>query len=136
LNRSPSPSAAAATILKHEPPVLAEFVKLVESGSQDINQFVSLYTPDATVESPMYGVKPVREFYTAFLPTLQGMKFVNKHKLIDPTQPNTAAVYFTGQGEVSGKPVQIQSIDLLELTEDGTKIKKLTLFSEGPKAKL
>ena len=139
LNASPTPSAAAAALVKHEPEVLQKFVSLVESmNPESIKPLVALFTPDATADSGGSGPKSPEEFYRGLLPKLKGLKMVNKHKLIDPSQPNTAALYFAVSGEVDGKFFQFQVVDMLELNEAGTKIKKLVGFlaGEGPKAKL
>lgn len=130
---SPSPSCVAETILKHEPIVLAPFIRLIESSSTDVRAFVSLFTPDATIDTPTNGPKPVHDFYTAFLPTQSGRKATLVHKFVDPSQPHCAAMLFAGQAEVNGKIVQMQSMNVLKLTDDWKQIKQLTVFNEGTK---
>lgn len=135
---SPSPSIAAASLAKHEPPVLQQFVSLIE-GSQDVKQLVDLFDKDATVEYPTGVVKTPHEYYAALLPHLKGFKILNQHKLIDPSQPASTALYFTGTGERDGKAITTKAIDFIELTQDGKKIKKMVHFDQSPevgKAKL
>lgn len=127
----------AGACAKVDQAVINEFVRLMESTTaptERLAAFGALFTPNGVVESPLYGVQPARDFYVSFLPTVGGVQLRSKHKLVDPSQPNVIALHFSGAGEVNGKSVQIQTLELVEVAEDG-KIKKIT-HMPGPQAKL
>ena len=130
--KSPSPSTAAATLAKNEPEALKQYVDAMQSNEPDVETIVKLFTEDAQVD----GGKSVKEFYSSYLQSMKGLKLKALNKLIDPNQPNNVAIVFEGQGERDGKRVQVQSVETIQIAEDGKKIKKIHLFSEGPKAKL
>ena len=101
-------------------PIIAAYLRAVEEG--DVSGMLRLFTPDAVVQSPLYGTLPAVEFYPALfadtasatltlLGTMRGTSVEGKALLsflfhFDWVLPN-------------GTPAPFDVVDIAELDDDG-----------------
>lgn len=141
-SKSPPPahhdaSSSSSSSSRSEPEVLLAYVKAVESSGDDRAQsFTPLFASDATIVSPLFNgeARAPQQFLPEWLESVKAIKFLNQHKLIDPSRPTTFALYFSASGTgANGAKVSFDAMDLVELTEQGDKIKQITMFADPRK---
>ncbi len=94
--------------------------------SADLETLLALFTPDAVVHSPLYGVLSPQDFYPKLLEETHQSQITLKGILTGP--PYTAA-YFTYTWTLkNSKTVTFDCVDLFEQAPGSDRFKSLTIL--------
>lgn len=99
---------------------------LSEGNLEDV---LSLYAPEATVVSPLYGVIEAEDFYRElFADTDRSVTKLANIFLPSENKPSVALHFHYTWTLKNGKSVQFECVDVFELTADMQKFSKLTII--------
>ncbi|MDF0490404.1 nuclear transport factor 2 family protein [Sphingomonas sp. H39-1-10] len=98
-------------------------------NSGDLDAVLALFTPDAQVSSPLYGVRDARSFYTDLFADTERSE-TQLLNVFDTSSGGPAiALHFEYDWTLgSGKLVKFECVDVFELTEDAQRFRKITII--------
>lgn len=108
------------------PPVLRRYLAALDAGSAEA--VLACLVPDGEVASPLYGTLPAARFYPALFADSAPSRTVLRHVYADPEEPREVALAFRydwALGDGTAAPFDV--VDLVTLTEDHDRIKRLTI---------
>jgi len=86
----------------------------------DADAALALFTPTATVHSPLYGTLPAREFYPLLFADTQSSRLTLKSVLRDVSGGPVISFWFRFDWVLAdGSPVPFTVVDVAELAPDG-----------------
>jgi len=104
-----------------------KYLTALNDGNLDAT--LALFSPDAQVSSPLYGVRNAQSFYTAlFADTARSeTRLLN---VFDQSNTGSAiALHFEYDWTLgNGKLVKFECVDVFELTADAQKFQKITII--------
>ena len=107
--------------------ICTQYLAALNEGN--LEKVLSLFHPDAVVDSPLYGEMPATTFYKGLFSdtNLSQTKLLN---IFDSTNKNSSlALHFHYTWTLkSGKIVEFECVDVFEITPDGKKFTKLKII--------
>jgi len=105
--------------------IAKNYLKFLQNG--DISQLLNLFSQDAIVDSPLYGIKKATDFYRGLQADTQSseLKLIG---IFEEENRSDIALYFTYKWTL--KTREIVSFDVVDVIEfnDSDKIKKLKII--------
>lgn len=96
--------------------IAKSYLALLEIG--DIERVIALFSPNAIVHSPIYGIKNASLFYKELASDTQNSKLELKGIFEDPLL-NQLAIYFNYQWTLTnGKVINFDVVDILDFDEN------------------
>ncbi|CAM1369345.1 conserved hypothetical protein [Tenacibaculum litopenaei] len=113
--------------------VAEDYLHYLENG--EVSKVIGLFSAEGMVQSPLYGLMPAKEFYTALAADTTASKLTAKG-IFEKTEGKELALYFTYQWTLkSGEEVSFDVVDILEFDTRGA-IKKLTIIYDTVQARV
>jgi len=104
-----------------------DYLAALNEGS--VEKVLSLFAPDAVVESPLYGIKPATSFYHELFADTTNSKTTLLHVFNNTSDNSSLALHFQYQWTLkSGKLVEFECVDVFEISPAGDKFTKLTII--------
>ncbi len=95
----------------------------------NLDAVLALFTPDAGVVSPLYGVKPATQFYRElFADTSRSQTRLLNVFLPQDDAPSVALHFQYDWTLANGQPVSFECVDVFELDAERTHFSKLTII--------
>ena len=102
---------------------------LAALNAGDLKAVLDLFTPDAQVSSPLYGLRDAQTFYAELFEdtSRSDTRLLN---IFDQSSSGSAiALHFEYDWTLaSGKMVKFECVDVFEITDDGERFKKITII--------
>lgn len=102
---------------------------LAALNTGDLRGVQALFTPDAVVVSPLYGVRPAQAFYAELFADTSRSETTLLHVFDNPAEGRAVALHFRYVWTLaSGAVVSFECVDVFELAEDRQRFCKLTII--------
>ncbi|MDO6385386.1 MULTISPECIES: nuclear transport factor 2 family protein [unclassified Uliginosibacterium] len=102
---------------------------LTALNESNLDGVLSLFAPEATVISPLYGVIEANSFYRALFSDTQRSETRLLNIFLPSGEASSVALHFEYIWTLSNsKQVQFECVDVFELTPDGQQFTKLTII--------
>ncbi|CAF0860103.1 unnamed protein product [Didymodactylos carnosus] len=106
--------------------LLDAYVNAIHSSKPEaLNE---LFTADGTVNSPVCGIKPAKQFYYDWLKEIDSVRITVLNKFINPDNPHSIALHITLHLVKNNNAVDFPAVDVFELNGTLDKIKTLTIL--------
>lgn len=104
-----------------------KYLSALNEGNAD--KVLELFTENATIVSPLYGIMPAKNFYSELLSDTSNSK-TTLLNIFETTKDNhSVALHFHYEWTLkSGKLVEFECVDVFNLSSDGNKFQKLTII--------
>ena len=107
--------------------VIEELFQNVEAGRYE--DILSLFAPNATVYSPLYGAQKAPVFFKNMLADANQVQISIKNIFTCSDQPQMAAIWISFKGKMRQRgPISLLGVDLFEFAPDTGKIQSLTFY--------
>ena len=95
----------------------------------DLDGVRALFAPDAQVVSPLYGLRPARDFYADLFADTARSETTLLHVFDRSAEGGAVALHFRYVWTLaSGAVVSFECVDVIELAEDGARFARLTII--------
>ena len=95
----------------------------------DLAAVLALFTPDATVVSPLYGVTPASDFYAGLFADTQASDTSLLNVFDNAADDGSVALHFRYTWTLrGGKIVSFECVDVFALSADRQRFEKLTII--------
>ena len=102
---------------------------LAALNAGDLEGVRALFTPDAVVVSPLYGVRPAHDFYAELFADTSRSETTLLHVFDSSTEGRAVALHFRYVWTLtSGTVVSFECVDVFELADDGQHFTKMTII--------
>ncbi|MGC8492697.1 MAG: nuclear transport factor 2 family protein [Syntrophobacteraceae bacterium] len=103
-----------------------QYLSALNAG--DLQKVLSLFDSKAMVVSPLYGLVEAQRFYRELFEDTNRSKTTLQHVFEAENTPSVALHFHYSWTLKSGKVVDFECVDVIELTPDGKKFAKLTII--------
>ncbi|WP_444921629.1 nuclear transport factor 2 family protein [Microbulbifer sp. CnH-101-G] len=94
-----------------------QYIAAVEQGN--LEALLALFTPNASVYSPIFGECSVKSFYSYIFRSISNRTMVLRNILYGGVKTNQVAIYLSYTRSVEGRdPATIDVVDLFDFTDD------------------
>ncbi|MBT8236908.1 MAG: nuclear transport factor 2 family protein [Bacteroidia bacterium] len=105
--------------------IAKNYLKFLQNG--DMDQLLQLFSQDAIVDSPLYGLKKASDFYRELQTDTQDSK-LELLKIFEAEKSTNMALYFTYKWTLKNQEVvSFEVVDIIEFN-DSDKIQKLKII--------
>lgn len=111
--------------MNHPTQLGQQYFQSLQAG--DVEAICQLFAADGMVDSPLYGQKHHRDFYTELMEDSGTSTIEMKRIFSDPESGDLAIWFRYDWGLDNGERVVFEGVDVFELNDQG-KIKKLTII--------
>ncbi|WPY94425.1 nuclear transport factor 2 family protein [Limimaricola variabilis] len=95
----------------------------------DLEGVRALFTPDAEIVSPLYGVRPAHDFYAELFADTSRSETTLLNVFDSSFEGRSVALHFRYVWTLaSGKVVEFECVDVFELTEDRQRFTRMTII--------
>ena len=113
--------------------LIEKYIDAIQSSKPEA--IIELFTADGTVDSPVCGLKPARQFYYDWLKETNSVRVTVLNKFINPENPCSMALHLVLHLTLvrNNKDVSFPVVDIFDLNDTSDKIKKLNILFDKTK---
>ena len=114
--------------------IIKKYLEALSEG--DRRQILTLFSPDAVVHSPLYGLMKATDFYRELFKDTAQSQISLQGVLTDMERPDRAAAHFRYHWTLSsGSETSFECLDLFQFDRESNRIKELRIIYDTQKTR-